>query len=99
MNIEEGQLFAVYCEESSTDPKIGKCITAHGVTVRLSWLQGSYSTAWKLWRKRSGRHMVDWEDDVSTSSIILFDFKLTKTHHCIKSTVAHLKETYAMLRM
>ena len=84
---------AVFREESESDPWTGICTEVHDDSIRLSWLEGSYSTKWKPCKKRSWRQFVNWEDAVSKSSIILYDFELTKTH-LKKSTVSHLKEIY-----
>ena len=97
-SIREGQLVAVFCEDSSSEPWIGTCLSANKDTIRLSWLKGTYSSAWKPWKKRSGRQMISWEDVIPTSSVILYDFDLTKTQHLQKSTVAHLKQAYDSLR-
>ena len=86
---------AVRCEGCSTEPAIGRCISIQNSSIKVHWLQGSYSTSWKPWRLRQGRTSVDWEDEIPKSSILLYDFELTQSGHLRKRTIEHLKSAYS----
>ena len=90
----EGQLVAVYCEGSATEPSIGLCLEVQDSNLVVSWMKGSYSTRWTPWKVRKGRRNVDWVDTIPKSSVILYDFTLTPTGYLRKTTVEHLKHAY-----
>ena len=95
--IEKGQLVALNVENSHLRPLIAKVLEAKAETIDVVWLEGSYSKSWKVAKKKEGRTLVDWIDSVPKSSVILFDFQLTKTERLRKATIEHLKEAYTKL--
>ena len=42
---------------------------------------------------------MDWKDNLPKSSILLYDFELTKTKHLRKATIEHLKKAYQQLHV
>ena len=96
--LSEGQLVAVHCEESSTEPAIGVCLEVQEESLMVSWMKGSYTTQWKPWKRKEGRKNVDWVDIVPKSSIILFDFAFTQTGHLRKTTIEHLQHAYSCIK-
>ena len=92
--IEKGQLVAFNVENCHLRPLIARVTDVDDDTMDVLWLDGGYNKAWKIAKKREGRAMVDWVDNVPKSSVILFDFQLTSKNRLRKATIEHLKEAY-----
>ena len=92
------QLVAVYCNEG-TQPAIAKITAIDDNHINVIWLKGSYTTAWEPYILYEGRRRVDWKDNLAKSSILLYDFELTKTKHLRKVTIEHLKKAYQQLHV
>jgi hypothetical protein len=95
--LNEGQLVAIHCEEG-TEPAIARLTAVNEDTVDVVWFKGGYSTAWTPFILYEGKRKVEWKDKLPKSSIILYDFELTKTKHLHKATITHLKKKYEQLR-
>ena len=95
--IEKGQLVALNVENCHLKPLIAKVLEVNEETIDVVWLEGSYSKAWKVAKKKEGRDLVDWIDTVPKSSVILFDFQLTRSDRLRKATIKHLKAAYTKL--
>ena len=95
--INKGQLVALNVENCHLRPLIAKVLEVNMETIDIVWLEGSYNKSWKVAKKRERRTLVDWVDTVPKSSVILFDFQLTKTNRLRKATIEHLKEEYTKL--
>ena len=65
--LREGALVAANVDGTSTQPGIGRCVAIMDSSVRVQWLQGSYSTAWKTWKVRQGKKSCIWEDNIPKS--------------------------------
>ena len=93
---------AVQCENCSLEPLLGKVLEKFTDVgeIDIVWLEGAYNKAWKVSKRRdpnNRRRIVDWTDRIPLSSVLLFDFELTKTNLLRKATVEHLKKAYANL--
>ena len=97
-SLKEGHLVAVLCEETTTEPLIGEVRSLAEDKIEIAWLKGSYTTAWTTWVLYEGRKKVEWRDSIPKTSVILYDFELTKTKHLRKATITHLKRAYEQLR-
>ena len=95
--IDKGQLVALNVENCNLRPMITHLLEVSTDTVDIVWLEGSYTKSWKVAKKKEGCTFVDWADTVPKSSIILFDFQLTKTNRLRKATIQHLKVAYTKL--
>ena len=98
--IEIGHLIAVYCDNYANEPAIAKCMEISESEVKVTWMKGTYSSAWKTWMIRdpsNHRKMTEWSDWIPLSSILLFDFQLTPSGHLRKQTITHLKKEYAKI--
>ena len=95
--VDKGQLVALNVENCHLRPLIAKVLEVSADTIDVVWLEGSYTKSWKLAKRKEGHTFVDWADNVPKSSIILFDFQLTKTNRLRKATIQHLKETYSKI--
>ena len=78
---EVWQLVALNVANCSLRPLIAEVIQVNEENIDVVWLEGSM---WKVAKKKEARVMVDWVDTVPKTSIILFDFELTKTKHLEK---------------
>lgn len=74
---------AVQCENCSLEPLLGKVleIFTDAGEIEIVWLEGGHNKAWKVWKHRdpkNRRRIIDWTDRIPLSSVLLFDFELTK---------------------
>ena len=93
---------AVFCENYSTEPAIGKCIQIDNDTIEILWMEGSYTSPWKPWKVRdpkNRRKTIDWTDSIPKLSIVLFGFILTSNNHLRKKTIDCLKQEYSKIRL
>ena len=90
-----GDLVAVHCEESSSEPAIATCLSIGESKIKVKWMKGSYSSSWKAWTLREGRKNADCVDEIPKSAILLYSFELTQTGHLRKRTIEHLKSAYS----
>ena len=95
--IDKGQLVALNVENCHLQPLIAKVLEVNANTIDVVWLEGNYTKLWKVAKRKEGRTLVDWTDSVPKSSILLFDFPLTKTNRLRKAIIEHLKEAYTKL--
>ena len=89
--IEKGMLAALNVENCQLCPLIAKIEAVDHDTLDFVWLEESYTRGWKIAKKKEGRNLIDWTDTIPKSSLILFDFQLTKSNRLQKATVEHLK--------
>ena len=95
--IDKGHLVALNVENCHLRPLIAKAFEVNADTVDALWLEGNYTKLWKVAKRKEGRTLVEWADSVPKSSILLFDFQLTKTNRLRKAIIEHLKEAYTKL--
>ena len=95
--IEPDNLVALNVLNCDQRPLVARVIDVSHDNLDIVWLEGSYTRPWKISKRKEGRAMVDWTDTVPKSSVILFDFQLTKTGRLQKATIEHLKETYCRI--
>ena len=95
VEIQEGSVVALFTEIPEETPCLARVKKVDGNTVRLVWLEGSYTTKWKTARMKVGRRMVDWEHTANKSCIILSGFRLNKSSKLDINIVKLIKDTYA----
>ena len=84
---------ALNVENCHLRPPIAKTLEVNADIVNVVWLEGNYTKlCWKVAKRKEGRTLVDWADSVPKSSILLFNFQLTKTNRLRKAIIEHLKE-------
>lgn len=88
-------MVALLTETLDEAPWLARVTKVERDTVRLVWLEGGYNTKWKAARIKVGRRMVDWEDAISRSCIILSGFRLNKSSKLDTNTVRLIQDTYA----
>ena len=79
--ISIGHLVAVNVENCDLRPLIARIKNISNNELEIVWLEGSYSRAWKVAKRKEGRALVEWTDTVPKTSVILYDFELTKQNH------------------
>ena len=94
-SLEVGHLVALFTEQLSDAPWIGKVDKIEEETVDVTWLDGGYRKPWKVATRREGRKVVQWKDTVSKDSIILFAFQLTKANRLSAEAVRNLQKIYS----
>ena len=94
IEIQEGSMVALLTETLDA-PWLARVKKVESETVRLVWLEGGYNSKWKIARTKVGRRMVDWEDTVSRSCVILSGFRLNKSSKLDVNTVRLIQDTYA----
>lgn len=103
MNVETlegisiGHLVAVNVENCDLRPLIARVNNVSNDDLEIVWLEGSCTRPWKVAKRKEGHILVEWKDTVPKTSVILYDFELTKRHHLRKATIQHLKDTYNKL--
>ena len=95
IEIQEGSMVALLTETLDDAPWLARVKKVESETVRLVWLEGGYNSKWKIARTKVGRRMVDWEDTVSRSCVILSGFRLNKSSKLNVNTVKLVQNTYA----
>ena len=50
--LQPGNFVAVYCEDSTIEPEIGRCVAVNESEVTLVWYEETYSSQWKPWKIR-----------------------------------------------
>ena len=88
-------MVALLTETPEEAPWLARVKKVEGDTVRLVWLEGGYTTKWNTARIKVGRRMVDWEDTVSKSCIILSGFRFNKSSKLDINIVKLIQDTYA----
>ena len=78
----------------------GRVLSISDASLRVVWLEGSYTGRWKVARTQdpaNKKKRIDWVDLIPKDSVLLYDFQLTFTGHLRKKTIDHLKQVYASL--
>ncbi|XP_071851801.1 uncharacterized protein [Apostichopus japonicus] len=96
-SVESGVLVAVHCEEKEGRPFIGEVIERNDENVLVQWMKGSYSGAWQFWVAGTSKQPSPYTSCLPVSSLILWDFTLTKGRKLKKLTVETLKASYREL--
>ncbi|PIK34158.1 hypothetical protein BSL78_29027 [Apostichopus japonicus] len=96
-SVESGVLVAVHCEEKEGRPFIGEVIERNDENVLVQWMKGSYSGAWQYWVAGTSKQPSPYTSCLPVSSLILWDFTLTKGRKLKKLTVETLKASYSEL--
>ena len=95
--LHTGHLVALNVENCHLHPLIARVLSVTDMELEVVWLEGSYSRTWKVAKKKEGRAFIDWTDTVPITSVILYDFELTKGNRLRKATIQHLKNAYSKL--
>jgi len=62
--------------------------------ILVTWLDGRWTTSWKVLKKREGRSNVEWTEVIEKNDVVLFDFELTSGGKLRLSTIRELKRVY-----
>ena len=79
---------AVFCENYSTEPAIGKCIQIDNDIIEILWMEGSYTSSWKPWKVRDPKNQR--KQSIGRTALFhnyLFGFLLTSNNHLRKKTI------------
>lgn len=87
-------LVALVSDRYVERPMIARVKEVRGEILVVVWLVGSWTTSWSVCKKREGRGYVEWIEEVSKESVVLFDFALTSSGKLRSTTTRELKEVY-----
>ena len=73
-------MIAVQTEVEVDAPGIAKVVDVYDHEVGIVWIEGSYSSQWKVAKVKNGKKVMDWNDKVSRESIVLCGLNLL--HRC-----------------
>ncbi|MEE6458027.1 hypothetical protein FKM82_000154 [Ascaphus truei] len=88
-------VIAICCPKYKDRPQIAKVVqkTSHG--YRVKWMAGSYSGPWAEAKRRDGRKLVPWVDNIKESDIIYKKIALSSANKLDKKVVQTLRSLYA----
>lgn len=96
-DIMPSSLVATFVPEYRDEiPQIGRVLTVEEEVVTIEWLQGTYSSLWKVCKRREGRNVVPWVEDIPKTAIIS-KVELTKGQRLPGAVKTKLKSLYANL--
>ena len=95
--LDVGDLVAVHCEHYKELPQIGRVLRVEEHTMEIEWYNGSWSTVWKLAKKRNGKQLVPWTEVIDKADVKLFDFSFTSSGKLRKATIQKLKKEYKLV--
>ena len=71
-------------------PWLGQVEKAQGGDLSILWMEGSYTSTWKVTTIRKGKKIFKWRDTVSIKTVILNGIRLTENNELTKELVALL---------
>ena len=92
---KEGEIVAILTESLGDTPWLGQVEKAQGGDLSILWMEGSYSSAWKVATIRKGKKTLKWRDTVSVKTVILSGITLTENDELTKELVSFIKDTYS----
>ncbi|XP_068106831.1 nipped-B-like protein isoform X3 [Hyperolius riggenbachi] len=93
--VEAQDVIAICCPKYKDRPQIAKVVkkTSHGYSIK--WMAGSYSGTWAEAKRRDGRKLVPWVDNIKESDIIYKKIALTSGNKLTNKVVQTLRSLYA----
>jgi len=76
-------------------PQIAQVIECKGENIEILWYSGTWSTSWRVYKKRQGRNMIEVKETIAKAAVKLFNFTLTNTGKLKQSVKNQLKEIYS----
>ncbi|KAK3722867.1 hypothetical protein QZH41_020454 [Actinostola sp. cb2023] len=94
-DIECGMLVAIVSGQYVERPLLAKVKEImEDDKILVTWLDGRWTTSWKVLNKREGRSNVEWTEVIEKNDVVLFDFELTSGGKLRLSTIRELKRVY-----
>lgn len=84
-------MIALLTEALDDAPWLARIKNVESETVKLVWLEEATTAS----GRQQERRMVDWEDTISRSCVILSGFRLNDSNKLDKNTVRLIQDTYA----
>lgn len=93
--VDAQDVIAICCPKYKDRPQIAKVVqkTSHG--FRVKWMAGSYSGTWAEAKRRDGRKLVPWVDNIKESDIIYKKIALTSGNKLTNKVAQTLRSLYA----
>ncbi|XP_030624239.1 nipped-B-like protein B isoform X2 [Chanos chanos] len=93
--VEAMDVVAICCPKYKDRPQIARVIQKTSTGYSVHWMAGSYSGSWAEAKKRDGRKLVPWVDNIKESDIIYKKIALTSAHKLTNKVVQTLRSLYA----
>lgn len=93
--VEATDVIAICCPKYKDRPQIARVIQKTSSGYRVHWMAGSYSGVWAEAKKRDGRKLVPWVDNIKESDIIYKKIALTSGHKLTNRVAHSLRALYA----
>lgn len=89
-----GTYVAVLTETEKDAPWIARVTsTCEDGSVEVVWMEGTYDGQWKVATFKKGRRLIEWKDNISHDSIIMYGVELVDG--CLDKTIVdELKDLY-----
>ena len=92
---KEGEIVALLTETLEDAPWLGQVESVEGEELTILWMEGSYSSPWKVATICKGSKTLPWRDTVSVNTIILSGIYLTENSELTDDIVVLIKDTYS----
>ena len=76
-------------------PWLGQVESVEGEELTILWMEGSYSSPWKVATICKGSKTLPWRDTVSVNTIMLSGIYLTENSELTDDIVVLIKDTYS----
>ncbi|XP_051973110.1 nipped-B-like protein B isoform X2 [Xyrauchen texanus] len=93
--VEAKDVIAICCPKYKDRPQIARVIQKTSTGYSIRWMAGSYSGTWAEAKKRDGRKLVPWVDNIKESDIIYKKIAMTSAHKLTNKVVQTLRSLYA----
>ena len=87
-------MIAVQTEVEADAPGIAKVVDVYDHEVGIVWMEGSYSSQWKVAKVKNGKKVMDWNDSFKRINRLVW-IEFTALLRLKRKTVKELKELYS----
>ncbi|TRY98298.1 hypothetical protein DNTS_032801 [Danionella cerebrum] len=88
-------IIAIHCPKYRDRPQIARVIQRNSEGYTIHWMAGSYSSSWAEAKRRDGRKLVPWVDNIKESAIIYKKITLTSGNKLNHKVAQALRSLYA----
>lgn len=92
---KEGDIVAILTETLEEAPWLAQVTKTEGRNLSIIWMEGSYTSSWKVATVRQGKRTVEWRDRVSVNTVVLSGISLTVNNKLTTDLVSEIKYTYS----
>ena len=93
--LKEGDIVAILTETLEEAPWLAQVTKVEGRNLSIIWMEGSYTSLWKVATVRQGSKTLEWRDRVSVKTVVLSGISLTENKKLTTDLVSEIKDTYS----